>query len=252
MPQTTSTTSIPPELMPYLTGFLNQGMDVYRQPYTPYGGQRVAGMSGLQQQALGGIQGMMGGSPELDQASSIYSQFGADGGMNPFTEQVAGNTMRDLTRGYQEQLGRSRGRHAMSGVFGSTGQQTGENDLTESFARGAASGLGNIYNQGFESSMGRMLGAAQGLQGINQSRLGNFTTGLAAGNVPRSYEQDLLDSLYGDFTEQRDYDRNNLGWFGNNILGRALGTGSQTTTETPGPDRTSQILGAILGVGSFF
>ena len=48
-----------PEMMPYASKLLGVGSDLtFNTPFTPYGGQRVAGFSPLQSQAFGNIQGM--------------------------------------------------------------------------------------------------------------------------------------------------------------------------------------------------
>jgi len=56
-------------VLPYATG-------IAEREFTPYEGQRVAGMTPLQQQALGGYGALDMGGAEYDQAAGVYGELG--------------------------------------------------------------------------------------------------------------------------------------------------------------------------------
>lgn len=244
-----SSTSGPPAwLQNDLAGFNAAGRQAASM--APYGGQQVANLSGLQTGAMQNMAALMGGTPGLSAANNYGMEMVADGGYNPFTEQVAGNTMRDLERSYAEALGRSRASHAMSGVFGSTGQDTGEQDLAEGFSRGATSALGNIYNQGFENAQGRRASGAGLLSSLYGQQIGAQGAAANMGQMGRSYEQQLLDAQRDNYYQPRQ----DLQWYGQNILQPTAGSAGQTrtSTETQGNNALTTGLGVAGSLWSMF
>lgn len=231
----TQYSGLPPELMPYLMGFAEQGARAAQMPN--YQGQRVAGLSGLQRNALGGINQLMGYTPELDAAGGTLMDI-AGGGMNPYIEQVADATTRRATRAFQEQMGRERARN--TGVFGSSAEAANQGRMSEDFGRGLSDSIGQLLGGAYESNQARRMQAATQLPGIYQSRMGGLQAGLMAGQIPRGYEQQLLDAQYQDYF----YPREQMQWYGQNILGPMTGAArTSTTTSQEGRDPLSQMLG---------
>lgn len=62
MPETVSTSGPPSWMQPYYTSFFNGAFNTANRPYQQYMGPRVAGMSSIQQNALGGINNAMYGN----------------------------------------------------------------------------------------------------------------------------------------------------------------------------------------------
>ena len=56
-----------------------------------------------------------------------------------------------------------------------------------------------------------------------------------------------LDTAYSDFTNQRDYDRNQLNFYSGILRGVPISPTQETTTYRAPPSQMSQLLG--LGVG---
>lgn len=244
-PSTQSSTSgLPPELMPYLMGFAQSGAQAAQMPN--YQGQRVAGLSSLQRNALGGINQMMNYTPELDQAGGTLMDL-AGAGMNPYTQQVINPMIADATRAFQNATAGQRARAAGSGVFGSSSADRAQSQLNEDFGRGLNASIGNLYSQAFEQNQNRRMSAASQLPGIYQSRLGGLQAGLMAGQVPRGYEQELLNSQMQDYF----YPRNQMEWYGQNVLGPMTGASrTTTTTSQQGSDPLSQMLGVGMSLFS--
>ena len=245
----TSSTSGPPAwLQNDLAGFNAAGRQAASM--APYGGQQVANLSGLQTGAMQNMASLMGGTPGLSAANDYGMEMVADGGYNPFTEQVAGNTLRDMTRQFDESMGRSRASHAMSGVFGSTGQQSGEQDLAEGFSRGATRALGNIYNQGFENAQGRRASGAGLLSSLYGQQIGAQGSAAQMGNMGRQYEQELLNAQMGNYYQPRQ----DLEWYGRNILAPTTGSAgtSSTSTQTQGNNAMTNALGVAGSLWGIF
>lgn len=63
-----------PQFLGYHTNLLDAAFNYANRPYQQYPGQRVAGLSDIQYDALSGIQNMMGNNPILGQAQGLYSR----------------------------------------------------------------------------------------------------------------------------------------------------------------------------------
>ena len=78
--QTVTQVTIPPELMPYAKKTLGTAESlVYGKPYETYGGQRIAGLNPLQQQAMMGTQAL-GPTSQIEQASGLAGLVGQQAG----------------------------------------------------------------------------------------------------------------------------------------------------------------------------
>jgi hypothetical protein len=102
----------------------------------------------------------------------------------------------------------------------------------------------NNYN----AAANRQMQAAPMAWNAMQGQQSLYNDALRAGTLQQQYGQSLLDSLYGDFTQQRDYNRGNIDWLANLLRG----AGSQTTLTQPGADRVSQGLGSAALLASIF
>jgi hypothetical protein len=62
-----------------------------------------------------------------------------------------------------------------------------------------------------------------------------------------AHQQQLLDSLYGDFQQWRDYPEHQLGIMANTASSfMGGGAGQQTTTQGPGGDPLGQGMGYLM------
>jgi hypothetical protein len=72
---TNTTTNLPAYVQPYFTNLLERTQDVAFEPYTPYGGQRIANFTPEQQQVQQGVMGLQQPG-QFGQASDIAGQAG--------------------------------------------------------------------------------------------------------------------------------------------------------------------------------
>ena len=140
-------------VLPYAT-------DIAQREFTPYTGDRVAGMTGLQQQALGGYGNLNMGGAEYGQASDVYgrlSQFqapeaqaaqigevgsigGADMGryMSPYTQGVIESGLRDIGGAQQMALGQQQAQAQRAGAFGGSRHGIAEAETRKAYGQQAA------------------------------------------------------------------------------------------------------------------
>jgi len=238
----TTQSGLPEQYAPWLNQYANQAFGTASLPYEQYQGQRVAGLPQMQLNALQGINSAMYGTPQT-QASGNYltSIYGAGG--NPNIGAVRDRLSGDVAQQYQDLTGQTTARFSRAGTFGSSAHQQAQARADTSLARGLGDSLGQLDYNAYEAGQNRqMQGIPLALQSQNQ-QMNSYQQGLNAGNVPRQYQQDLLNSQYQDWQGAQNYPREQL-----NILQGAIGplfgaAGQQQTTTMPGQDRASQIIG---------
>lgn len=249
--QSTSQTGPTSELLPYLTGYLSNAAGAASLPYSQYQGQRVANPSSLQIGALQGIGRSMYGSPQTFQAGQHLSNVFESQG-NPNIGAVRDRLSRDVTQQYNDATAGTTARFSRGGTFGSSAHQQAQQRADESLARGLGDSLGQLDYGAYEQGQNRQMQAVPLAYSGQQNEMNNLMTGLGAGRQVQDYEQQLLNSQYGDWQTSQDWPFRQVDYFGN-ALGRLGGSmGSQTTQMTPGPDRASQGLGGAALLGSLF
>lgn len=88
--QTVTQTNLPEYARPYFEDVLQRGQAASQVAYQPYGGERTAGFSPLQQQAFQGIAGLQPSaatSAGIDVAANVAQQAGQYGGYSPLQAQ---------------------------------------------------------------------------------------------------------------------------------------------------------------------
>lgn len=253
----------------FLQSIAARGSQAAGEGYQPYGGQRIAGLTPDQTQAYSNLRSGIGQYAPLIQtagqyATNVGSGFNRgefDQYMNPYmegvTNQIAKLGARNLSENILPGVGDAfiRSGQYGSGRMGEMGDRairdTQEAILGEQ-ARSLASGF-NTALGGYQTGREQQLQAAQGLGTLATTGQQNLITGNAAleaaGQSQQQQQQRNLDLAYGDFTEQRDYDRRQTEYLSNLLRGNPVGT---STTST-GPANTSQLapsaLGQVAGAG---
>jgi hypothetical protein len=213
-------------------------------PYTPYTEQRVADLSPLQSQAIQGFSSLgQAAIPYLGQAANTLSGF-VNGNANPFQDQVANRVTRGVTDAYNQAVSQTTGRFNTPGNFDSARHQLARELDQRALSTGLGDALGNVYSTGYENAANRALSSVGALGGLLSGATGALATGLQAGNIPRQQQQSLLDSLYGDFQEQRNYPWQQI-QNAASLLGTGSRAGGSTTSSVQGYDPVSQGLGVM-------
>lgn len=202
------------EFMPYYNSLLQGAFNYANQPYQQYPGQRVAGMSDIQYQALSGIQNslandpmsgvnsfyanVMGGggspmmnqamagmqgqanNPILGQAQGLYGNLMAGGG-NPFMDQMIGDVTNQATRAYQQATGSINNRFTNPNSFGGSRHAMMQDQANEAFARGLGSALGNLQYNAHGEGLDRQMRASQMATGLQNQQYNQLLQNFRAG-----------------------------------------------------------------------
>ena len=241
-PATTSQSSgMAGDFAPYLHRYGSMIEGVAGLPDQQFQGPRVAELSGTQRSALGNYDGLMGDAG-WGMAADTLADLGS-GSMNPFTEQVENRVAQGVTDRFNQATRGTTSAFNSAGGLGSARHQLAETRNQENLARGLGDSLGALRSNAFESSQNRRLqatGMGGQLAGVYSGILGNA---MQAGDVPRLFDQRVIDANYGDWREANDYPYTQLQRV-SGALGPLFGAAPTTTTRTgPGNDPIAQGLG---------
>jgi hypothetical protein len=206
--------------------------DISKNPYQSYGGQRSAQFTDLQKQAYGNAMGMNAGPQGFAQNVGAY--------MSPYMQNVVDREKMAAARdsqilGQQQQAGATQ-----AGAFGGyrEGIQRAERE------RGLRSSLQDIQARGTQAAYDQA--ANQFRQGIGQQLAVNQQQG-AFGTQQQQNVQNMLDTQYQDFLNQKKYPYQQLEFMSNMLRGTPMGT--VNTLYGAGPTMGQQV--GALGMGMY-
>jgi len=193
-------------LIPYLRSKPLSPLD---EASTPYTGRLTAGLSDLEQQALGGISSFVqqfAGSPIrqrvqetlLDLMQGVPTDFA-----NYFTQSVE----RPLLRTFEEQVIPQINRRFGGTAFYSSERATAQDRAMRELAQALASARAEMAFRARESALQRALQAARLAPDVQVQELSVLQNALQAGAVPRQVEQAGLTAEYQEF-QRRIAERN--------------------------------------------
>lgn len=195
-----------------------------------------------------------------DNISKLQSQF-----MDPFTEQVIGQTQADIGRlGTQQQQGLSN-QAVQAGAFGGGRQAIGSAEIGRNVLDQQARTGGQLRSQGFNTALQSALGTAGaqaglGLQGAgamagNAMNLANLQSALGTqdvnsllgiGGLLQGQQQSQLDATRANELQQMYEPYQRLSYFSD--LLRGVPSSGQTMTSATAPSSTNPF-GTALGYG---
>jgi hypothetical protein len=239
--QSSQSSGLSGEFAPYLQQYGSMIQGVAGLPYQQFKGPRVAELSGTQQSAIGNYGGLMD-DPGWGMAANTLADLGS-GSMNPFTEQVENRVTQGVTDRFNQATRGTTSAFNSAGGLGSARHQLAENHNQENLAQGLGDSLGALRSNEWNSMQGRRaqaVGLGGQLAGQYSGILGNA---MQAGDVPRQFDQRVIDTNYGDWREANDYPYSQLQRV-SGALGPLFGAAPRTTTMTgPGSDPIAQGLG---------
>jgi hypothetical protein len=283
---TVTNTSLPAYIQPYVERNLNRAEGIAQEPYQQYPDQRLATFNPDQNAAFQGVRDIFnqGTDPTMQAAqSSLYGQQArmpfhlgdqwntqrASEYMNPYQDYVLNNVASRANQQFAMQQGDRNSAAIKAGAFGGDRRfiqdSIAQDNLNRQLTEINASGLNQAYNtgmQGFQNDRNSRLQfeqmnmqGAQGLAGLSnmeQANALNRTNALAnVGAGERGLQQQLLDIGYTDFTNQRDFPRQNVSWMSGILHGTPVSPSSEVTRYDVPPNQGSQIAGlGIAGLGA--
>ena len=231
-------------------------------------GQSIAG---AQQFGAAGALGAMGYQPGMFTAEQV-AQY-----MSPYQQAVTDITKREATSEAAMLNRELASKAAKAGAFGgsrfgieqallgsklatnlsdiqSKGLQDAYMNAQQQFERDRTAGLqgANLNLQG--AQFGAQTGLQAGTQLANlgtasqQQELNRIQALAAAGEQQQSLQQQQLSQAYQDFLEQRDWEKNQLGYLSGLIRGTPFSTTQTQSVSAAAPSTQSQLLSAGLGV----
>jgi len=213
-------TQAPDWAVPYLQNYLQTSQNLAGMPYTPYGGQTVAGMNPLETQGLNAqAQRAAYGSPVMNAASGELQKTLSGGYLNnnPYLDGVIGLANRDVMTSLAPV-------EARSGSFGNSGVQYARDRALADSAMGIRA---NDYSQ----ERNRMVAGVGQAPGIANQDYIDAQAMQQAGQRFQQQDQANLTDQYQRFQEAQAYPYKQF-----DVLGKGVGLnfGQNTTLQTPG------------------
>ena len=278
MAVTTSSSSqdLPEYLKPYVTDMLARGQALSNSPSQTYGGQRVADMSGLQQQAAGAASGLDAGAlfkqgnnltaqgANYDPNTATFDKAAADQYMNPYTQSVTDITKREAVRNADMMGTADASRAAQAGAFGGSRhgivdaerERNLQTNLSDIDSRGLSAAYTNAQSQ-FNADQNRQQqdrqygsqAALKGGQDLTQSGGQAFGMQNLSGALQQGNQQQNLDVGYQNFLSQQQHPYDQLNFMKNLSGGYGGGTttSSYAAPDAPGRSGVQQFGDVISG-----
>jgi len=282
----TQTTELPEWARGYAKDTLAKGQaltDTNQNPYQTYSGDRIAGFSPMQQQAMQSAQNMtaapqigqgtaaatgaaLGGLDVAGQANPYGFQNQVGGYMNPYMNQILAPQLAEANRQYDIGATRQQSAATQAGAFGGSreaimaaenerNRNTGLNQIYGQGLNTAYTNAQNQYNQNMQNQlagygMANQAAGQLGQLGQNQYQQNMGINQLQAqyGGQQQALQQQGLTQAYGDFQNQQNYPYKQLGFMSDMIRGLPLGQQSTAQMYQPPGSAIGQIAG--LGVGA--
>lgn len=267
--KTKSTFKLPPEFIKAYNESLGLAREAIQQPYTPYTGQLVAGLTPGQQQGIANIQSAQGMAMPYIEEGAGYTREAARGitpelydrFYSPYVRDVANATQANLLESAAQQRSGLKSGAIQAGAFGGDRGGIAQAEMARQQQLANAQSMANIYNQGYGQAMGLAgqqvanLGAMGGqLAGLGTtaqtSALQGAQAQLAAGAQEQATNQAQLQALYDQFLQEQSYPFQIAQYFANIAQGLGSTAGGTSTTRAPGPNVGSQILGGLGAVAN--
>lgn len=228
----TSTPKKPPKGVAYQTrdpwladtaqAALGRATQMADRPYTPYEGERVAGLSANEQQASGMAAGPVNYQSQVNRLGAGYNPEAISGFMNPYVDEVLGARTREIGNNYTTQMAGLDRNAAATDAFRSGRSDRQRSRLQGSQLRAIDEATADTKKSAFENAQqayfnqgNQDISAIGALEGANRSRVSSL---METGGAERGIRQAQDDFDYGQHLERRDWDMNNL----DNLL-RAIG-----------------------------
>jgi hypothetical protein len=284
---TQTNTGLPAWALPYAQDTLAKQSALSERGYQPYGEDRIAGFSPLQEQARTQAAGMqtnqgvgqgMGIAGQVAQGGLNTQNFGqaqADQYMSPYMQNVVDIQKREAQRQSGIQGTQQQAQAAQAGAFGGSrdaimraerernlgtqmgdiqaqGSQAAYTNAQQQFNTDQARGLQGMQLAGNAANTLGQLGGQQFQQGMDINKLQS-----AYGTQEQGLRQAGLSQAYQDFQNQQAFPQQQLGYMANMINGLPIGTESSVyRTGTSGSPSDLQTLGALgstaYGLSKFF
>lgn len=247
---------------------ISLGQSLGRQQYEEYGGERIAGLSDNEQEALRLAGANVGAyQPYFDTASSLagrgtqqFSEADMSQYINPYVKGALDPAAREIREEGSRDIMALEGRAASMDAFGGSRAALARSESRERTLQT----IEDLYGKGYKDAWDfgvrtwgeervRDLEAAGRFQmlgeGAQAAGVTDISTLMTTGAMDRNIQQAMLDFDYDQWREERDWGLRQLG----TLIAALEGTkGSYSTTQTTKTkvksDNTAEIIGGIAQV----
>lgn len=260
--QSQSTVTIPPEVMARYNAVNARAEEVAKQPFQPYQGQFVAGITAPQQAGIAQTQKYAEtAQPYFREAADLTRAGSGDVGtltpgqiqryQDPYTKAVADTTYQALRQQQQQEMAGQTANAIRSGAFGGDRSGLAAANLARQQTLGTAQAMAPIYSQGYQQAvqtaqgqqnvqaadLARKMQAGQQIAGYGagaqQAGLQGAQAQIGAGTVEQQTQQADLTARYQQFLQERGYPFQVAQFLANIAMGTGALSGSTTTTTQP-------------------
>lgn len=283
---TTSTSSYTPNpaAVNQYQDILNRANNVASTPYSPYGGQMVAGLSPTQQAGISNVNGAVGtAQPYLNTAAGYAASGAAPVGsvgqsdieryLSPYNSNVINATMANINETNAQQQNQLKGNAASAHALGGDRLAVAQSELARQQGLASNQTLAGLQNQNYSQALGEANSQQANAQ-ANAQRAGQaaFTFGnlgttaqnaqlqgaqaqIGAGGLEQGTNQAQLNAAYQQYLQQQAFPYQQTGWLAglSGPIAGGLG-GTQTgVTQPPNASPFAQAAGlGLAGAGLFF
>lgn len=260
--QSQSTVTIPPEVMARYNAVNARAEEVAKQPFQPYQGQFVAGLTAPQQAGIAQTQKYAEtAQPYFREAADLTRAGSGDVGtltpgqiqryQDPYTKAVADTTYQALRQQQQQDMAGQTANAIRSGAFGGDRSGLAAANLARQQTLGTAQAMAPIYSQGYQQAvqtaqgqqnvqaadLARKLQSGQQIAGLGtgaqQAGMQGAQAQIGAGTVEQQTQQADLTARYQQFLQERGYPFQVAQFLANIAMGTGALSGSTTTTTQP-------------------
>lgn len=245
MATSTSTTSVPPYLLPYYQDYWSRAQDVANNPYVQSPGTYTAPNSTLQAGWQAVTNRAINGSPVMDAANKQLTQTINGGNFNnPYLNDSIKAAQGDLTKAWNNvQAPQFDKMMSGSGSFGNSGVS----QYAGLAAQGLQQNLGRVANDmrmgAYNTERSNQMAATMAAPQFAASDYNDANALLQVGNQQQGYNQAATNQNNKWWEESQQFPQQQL-----DAYGKALGlnNGTTSTTSTPDPSTVSQVVGGAI------
>lgn len=218
--KSTTTTEIPAELKPLATAYTNKALELSKQGFNPYKGQRFENLNQWQLDALNQTRDRaMQGSETVKNAESQLNNIIAGGNTNPYLDQMVSKAQDSVRSQFNTGA-------VNSGSFGNSG-------LQEQFAQNLGDVATNMYGQAYETDRNRQMQGIGMAQQFGNQAYQDAAQLMNAGQTVQDQFQQARDFNYQQFQERADHPYKQLAAMAG-VFGSGLGQTSTTKSSGGG------------------
>ena len=247
----TTTESGPPKwTQPYYQDYYGRASELSKTPYSAYDGNRNAGFTSDQMDAMDMTRGVAGdnqqfwenGRSQLMDYANGNKKNPYSGTNNPYLEGMINNANKGITDNFNNvRMADTLKQFSSAGAFGGSAYQQAleqeQKSLADSLARnetGARFDEYGIQRQLASQDLDRQQSAINQLPAYLDRGYSGANALMGMGSAQQQQQQNIYNTGYQDYLDERGWEASRLG-----LLGNALGVSAGTTTTGPNPNYKS-------------